>query len=328
MIHFPASTICRSLSTTEFEQVALDLFRYQVQHCEIYKAFVSLLGINLQAVTRLCDIPFLPIEFFKSHQVLANGGNTDLVFGSSGTTGSSQSKHFVHEPALYTQSFSQGFRYFYGQANKYCILALLPGYLERTDSSLVAMVQALITQSKNASSRFVLYEHEVLLAQLLANKQAGQKTILIGVTYALLDFIEKYSLSFPALIVMETGGMKGKRAELIREDLHQRLNKGFGTKVIHSEYGMTELLSQAYSKGNGIFSCPPWMKICIRDPYDPLRLISSSRTGGVNVIDLANVYSCAFIATQDLGRAYADGSFEIMGRFDQSDIRGCNLLLD
>jgi len=237
------------------------------------------------------------------------------------------SKHLVTDVSWYEESFRRAFGLFYGDIKSYCVLALLPSYLEREGSSLIYMAEDLVKSSENPDSGFYLYNHEELFQQLKKHQQAGKPTLLIGVTFALLDFIEHYQLDFPELIVMETGGMKGRRKEMIREELHQTLCKGFGVKSIHSEYGMTELLSQAYSKGDGIFNCPPWMKIITRDTNDPMTELAVNQTGGINIIDLANINSCSFIATQDLGRTYGDGSFEVLGRFDNSDIRGCNLLI-
>ena len=250
-----------------------------------------------------------------------------VVFSSSGTTGQVQSKHLVTDLGLYEESFNSAFQQFYGDPKDSCILALLPSYQEREGSSLIYMVDALIAQSQHPNSGYFLHNNEGLYQTLLNLQQQHQKTILIGVTYALLDFIEEYKLEFPELIIMETGGMKGKRKEMVREELHELLMAGFGVPAIHSEYGMTELLSQGYSYGQGIFNAPPWMRIVLRDTNDPLSLIQNKQTGGINVIDLANLNSCSFIATQDLGKTYPDGSFEVLGRFDNADIRGCNLLV-
>jgi hypothetical protein len=258
---------------------------------------------------------------------LSSAASPEVAFTSSGTTGTITSSHFVTDVSWYVESFREAFALFYGDIEKYTILALLPAYLEREGSSLIYMADDLIRQSKNPDSGFFLYDHDKLYQQLKKQQEAKKPTILIGVTFALLDFIEKYTLDFPELIVMETGGMKGRRKEMIREELHEQLCRGFGVEAIQSEYGMTELLSQAYSKGEGIFNCPPWMKIIVRDTNDPMTLLNKDRTGGINVIDLANINSCSFIATQDLGKVYADNSFEVLGRFDNSDIRGCNLLI-
>lgn len=311
----------------QFDETALQIFRFQAKNCDVYREFIGNLGVNANDVQRLEAIPFLPISFFKSHQVLSSTDAVQTTFSSSGTTGMITSRHLVTDISWYDESFLRAFDIFYGDINQYCLLALLPSYLERQGSSLIHMVEALVKNSSHPDSGFFLYEHDDLHQKLSKLQQQKIPTILIGVTFALLDFVEKYPIDFPELIVMETGGMKGRRKEMIREDLHEQLCAGFGVKHIHSEYGMTELLSQAYSKGEGIFYCPPWMKALTRDTNDPLSLIDGGRTGGINVIDLANINSCSFIATQDLGRIYADGSFEVLGRFDNSDIRGCNLLV-
>jgi len=311
----------------QFVTAALEVFQYQAKNCRVYRDFIGGLRVDPQGVSTIEQIPFLPIEFFKSHNVLSSAKDAEVTFTSSGTTGVVTSRHFVTDVSLYIQSFRKAFSLFYGDLASYCILALLPSYLEREGSSLVYMVDDLIRQSGNPDSGFFLYDHEKLYEQLKKQQAANQPTLLIGVTFALLDFIENYTLDFPELIVMETGGMKGRRKEMIREDLHEQLCKGFGVYAIHSEYGMTEMLSQAYSKGNGVFTCPPWLRIIARDPNDPMTLVTGGRAGGINVIDLANINSCSFIATQDLGRIYSDNSFEVLGRFDNSDIRGCNLLI-
>jgi phenylacetate-coenzyme A ligase PaaK-like adenylate-forming protein len=250
-----------------------------------------------------------------------------VIFDSSGTTGSVPSRHFVAEVSLYEESFMRGFQHFYGKPDDYVFLALLPSYLERGNSSLVYMADKFIRLSRKEESGFFLNEFERLHSLVLSLKERGQRTILLGVTFALLDFAEAFSLDFPELIVMETGGMKGRREELTRTEVHSRLCNSFGVKKIHSEYGMTELLSQAYSKGHGIFQTPSWMKILLRDVYDPLQLQKRNKNGAINVIDLANLYSCSFIATNDLGKMNEDGSFEITGRMDNAEIRGCNLMV-
>jgi hypothetical protein len=312
----------------DFEKVGLEVFRYQAENCAVYREYIQNLRIDPLEVTSIRQVPYLPIAFFKSHDVLTDLLNPpQIVFSSSGTTGMSQSKHLVTDLSIYEQSFRQAFELFYGPVSEICILALLPSYLERDGSSLIYMIDALIKDSGNENSGYFLHNHADLNKTLQKLQKSGQKTILIGVTYALLDFLENYQLNFPELVVMETGGMKGKRKEMVREELHEILTTGFGLSAIHSEYGMTELLSQGYSNGEGIFNCPPWMKIVLRDTNDPLSLIEGKKTGGINVIDLANINSCSFIATQDLGRVYSDGSFEVLGRFDNSDIRGCNLLI-
>lgn len=312
----------------QFNNAALTIFKHQAVTCLPYATFIKNLNIDPEKINEVVKIPFLPINFFKTHQVVSNTKKEEIIFSSSGTTGMSQSRHFVTDLKVYEDSFNLAFEEFYGEVADTCLLALLPSYLERDGSSLIYMVDALLKQSKHPDSGYFLHNHEELYTKLTAQKKAGQKTILIGVTYALLDFLEHYQLDFPELIVMETGGMKGKRKEMVREELHETLKAGFGVSHIHSEYGMTELLSQAYSLGDGIFECPKWMKILLRDTNDPLTLLNANQqTGGINVIDLANINSCSFIATQDLGRLLPDGLFEILGRFDNADIRGCNLLV-
>ena len=311
----------------EFESIALDVFRFQIEKNPVYRDFCEYLGRTKNKVSSIKEIPFLPIRFFKSKKVVSSKNIEQSIFSSSGTTGQFTSKHYVTDIALYEKSYLKGFECFYGDVSDYCVLALLPSYLERSGSSLIYMVDDLIKKSNHRDSGFYLDEIDVLIEKLIRLDSQGKKVLLIGVSFALLDLVEKHQLNLKNAIVMETGGMKGRRKELIREELHEILKKGFGTKTIHSEYGMTELLSQAYSQGNGIFKTPPWMKILIRDTEDPLTLQEIGKTGGVNVIDLANINSCSFIATQDLGKKYNDESFEILGRFDNSDIRGCNLMV-
>lgn len=306
----------------------MQIFRHQALNCQVYRDYIYHLGIHIDAVESSSQIPYLPISFFKTHKVISNDNPVAITFSSSGTTGQSQSRHFVTDTEVYRRSFTTAFEQFYGKIEGTCFLALLPSYLEREGSSLIYMVDALIRDSKHPESGYYLHNHKELYDKLIQLKTRRQKTILIGVTYALLDFIEQYQLSFPELIVMETGGMKGKRKEMVREELHEQLKDGFGIDAIHSEYGMTELLGQAYSDGLGIFRCPPWMQIHLRDTNDPLSAAETGKSGGINVIDLSNINSCAFIATQDLGRLLPDGSFEVLGRFDNADIRGCNLLVN
>lgn len=327
MQHINPDRIFSISDSLEFEKLSLEIFNYQVRNCEVYGSFVNNLGIDIRKVNNLDNIPFLPIEFFKSQKISCSKDEASIVFSSSGTTGLSQSRHFVHDIDLYIQSYRTAFNLFYGEISNYTILALLPSYLEREGSSLIYMVNDLIGLSKNKKSGYFLDEHHLLHKTLDELNKSKTPTILIGVTYALLDFAESHSIEFPELIVMETGGMKGKRKEILRTELHEVLCAGFGVPMIHSEYGMTELLSQAYSKGSGIFHTPAWMKVRVRDTNDPLTLLRDESTGGLNIIDLANVHSCSFIATQDLGKCYPDGSFEVLGRFDNSDIRGCNLLV-
>lgn len=314
-------------NNAQFNATALQVFRHQAANCAVYAKFIEGLKVDATKVKRVEQIPFLPVEFFKSHPVVSNNNDIEVTFSSSGTTGITTSRHLVTDVSWYVESFRRAFRLFYGDIENYTLLALLPSYLEREGSSLIYMADDLIKQSHNPDSGFYLYNYEELYHQLKKQQQAKKPTLLIGVTFALLDFVEQHPINFPELIVIETGGMKGKRKEMIREELHETLCRGFGVDTIHSEYGMTELLSQAYSSGNGIFNTPPWMRIITRDTNDPISLISYGKTGGVNIIDLANVNSCSFIATQDLGKVYTDGSFEILGRFDNADIRGCNLLI-
>jgi phenylacetate-coenzyme A ligase PaaK-like adenylate-forming protein len=311
----------------QFNDAALQVFRHQAKECHVYKEFINGLGIDPSGIKHYTDIPFLPISFFKSQQILSSADPVQLTFTSSGTTGMTTSRHMVTDVSWYEESFGKGFELFYGDISQYTILALLPNYLEREGSSLIYMVEDLIKRSHNPDSGFFLYNHDELYHQLQKHQQNKKLTVLIGVTYALLDFIEKYQINFPELIIMETGGMKGRRKEMIREELHEQLCGGFGVNAIHSEYGMTELLSQAYSKGDGIFNCAPWMRILTRDTNDPLTVLKDGKVGGINVIDLANINSCSFISTQDLGKLYPGGSFEVLGRFDDADIRGCNLLI-
>ena len=310
-----------------FENVALKIFQFQAENCAVYKDYIYHLNINPSAINNVKEIPFLPISFFKTHEILSPIVKPEIIFTSSGTTGSITSKHLVSKLEVYQESYNRAFKIFYGEPEEFCILALLPSYLERKGSSLIYMVDDLLKQSQHPKSGYFLHDLSNLYQRLISLKKAKQKTILIGVTYALLDFVEQFQVEFTELIVMETGGMKGKRKEMIRQELHQILCTGFGVNHIHSEYGMTELLSQAYSYGNGVFNCPPWMKVLLRDTSDPLSLLQGKQSGGINIIDLANINSCSFIATQDLGKLHADGSFEILGRFDNADIRGCNLLV-
>jgi phenylacetate-coenzyme A ligase PaaK-like adenylate-forming protein len=311
----------------QFNAVALQIFQHQAKNCKVYADFIKGLNVDTDGITTIQQIPFLPIQFFKTYKVISSPDDAQVTFTSSGTTGMITSSHYITDVSWYEESFRKAFQLFYGDIKDYTVLDLLPSYLERQGSSLIYMAQDLITQSNNADSGFYLYNHDDLAKQLAKQQRAKKSTLLIGVTFALLDFVEQYQINFPELIVMETGGMKGRRKEMIREELHATLCKGFGVKSIHSEYGMTELLSQAYSKGAGIFTCPPWMRIITRDTNDPLSLVTNGKAGGINIVDLANINSCSFIATQDLGKVYADGEFEVLGRFDNADIRGCNLLI-
>ncbi|MGI4805155.1 MAG: hypothetical protein ACRYFL_10315, partial [Janthinobacterium lividum] len=320
-------TIFSIVNEVQFLENALQIFWFQADNCAVYKTYLSHLKIDPSEIKSLEAIPFLPIEFFRTHAVTSQNQNPEVTFSSSGTTGITTSQHLVTDVSWYKNSFKKGFELFYGDIKNYAFLALLPSYLERAGSSLIYMVKNLIAETETSNSGFYLYNDEELYQKLTQLQQQNQPTVLIGVTFALLDFIEKYQLDFPELILMETGGMKGRRKEMIREELHQTLCNGFGVPAIHSEYGMTELLSQAYSLGEGLFYCVPWMKVLIRDTNDPFTLLPNGKTGGINVIDLANINSCSFIATQDLGKIHTNGMFEVLGRFDFSDIRGCNLLI-
>lgn len=321
------SKIFRISEKGEFTRAALEIFHFQYYHNTVYRQFCDLLGRTPRRVKTPGNIPFLPIEFFKTHKVVSPETPGGITFSSSGTTGTRTSKHYVTDIEIYRESFRKGFELLYGNIEDYAVLALLPSYLEREGSSLIFMVDDFITRSKNDHSGFYLHNLRELKEKLVQLDGSGQKVLLIGVSFALLDMAEHYQLQLKNTIVMETGGMKGRRKEMIRAELHALLKKGLGVEKIHSEYGMTELLSQAYSKGDGVFECPPWMQISIRDPEDALTQLVPGKTGGINVIDLANVNSCSFIATQDLGKINRDGKVEILGRFDNSDIRGCNLLV-
>ena len=314
-------------SIDEFNDIALEIFNYQYNNCELYRSFVNYIGIKLNDVNHFKKIPFLPIEFFKNRRIYSSFEPVDKIFRSSGTTSSELSNHHIADLSVYYKSFRTCFELFYGNISNYCVLALLPSYLERQSSSLIFMVEDMINRSNDENSGFYLDNFQQLAEKLKELNSKNRKVLLIGVTFALLDLAEKYSFKLSDIIVMETGGMKGRRKEITRNEVHKILCKCFNINSVHSEYGMTELLSQAYSKGEGIFHTPPWMKILIRDVNDPLTLLECNRTGGINIIDLANYNSCSFIATQDLGKLHHQGSFEVIGRFDASDIRGCNLLI-
>jgi hypothetical protein len=357
-----------TIQPAEFESMALEVFRFQYSNNPVYHDYVNALSINDALVSSITQIPFLPVSFFKSHSICTTSFDPETVFKSSGTTTSVNSRHLIYDTELYRRSFITGFELAYGPVKDWCIIGLLPSYLQRGNSSLVYMVNELIRLSSHSQSGFYLDEFDKLFSTLQQLEQAKQKTLLVGVTFALLDFAEKYALPLKHTIVMETGGMKGRREEMIREEVHAILKESFGLPDIHSEYGMTELLSQAYSKGNGIFNCPPWMKVLVRDEEDPFlvvtpgaclpagrslagsgesaasqgerikadsnqKLDSTHRSpvttrGAINIIDLANVYSCSFIATDDAGKLHADGSFEVLGRIDNSDVRGCSLMYE
>lgn len=314
-----------SVKAPEFERLALETYACQYSCNDIYAQYADAVGRPPGKVNSLEEIPFLPIRFFKTHPVVSGNFVPEAVFESSGTTQTTNSRHLVKSLDLYRQSFLLAFKQFYGNAGDWCIIGLLPSYLERSNSSLVVMADELIKQSGHPSSGFYLYDHEKLFHTLQQLEKQQQKTLLMGVTFALLDFAEAFPLQLQHTVVMETGGMKGRREEWTRQQVHDFLSARLGPAAIHSEYGMTELLSQAYSAGNGIFYCPPWMRVLLRSDDDPLQLTASS-TGIINVIDLANIHSCAFIATDDAGKMHAGGGFEVIGRIDHSDLRGCSLM--
>lgn len=312
--------------TQNFADKAKQVFQFQHAYNKVYRSWNEILNKDIAHTSSLSNIPFLPVSFFKTHKVVCGEFEPQIIFESSGTTQSITSKHFVKDISLYRKSFLRGFELFYGDVNDWCIIGLLPSYLERKNSSLIMMVDELIKKSGDKRSGFYLYEFDNLKNVLIQLEAQQQKTLLIGVAFALLDFAEQYSMQLDNTIVMETGGMKGRRKEIIRQEVHSILYTRLGIKKIHSEYGMTELLSQAYSKGEGRFYCPPWMKVMVRDEEDPL-LVKEYGRGVLNIVDLANIYSCSFIATDDAGTVYEDGSFEVHGRRDNSDIRGCSLMV-
>ena len=311
-----------------FVRLALEVFAYQYHHNKVYRMFCDALKRDPKSVKCLSKIPFLPVSFFQSHKVVSFDGDGQITFTSSGTTGSVPAKHYVSNLGLYEMSFKKGFEHFYGAPHQYAIVALLPGYLERSGSSLIYMMNHLIKESGQPESGFYLNNLQKLAETLEYLHASSKKILLVGVSFALLDLAERFPVKIPNAIIMETGGMKGRRRELVREELHDTLKAAFGVETIHSEYGMTELLSQAYSKGQGIFEVPSWMKVIISDVNDPLSLSGYGKTGGINIIDLANLHSCSFIATQDLGRVFPDNTFEVLGRFDYSAVRGCNLMVE
>lgn len=322
-----AKSIFSIQSEEDFKNKTLEVFRYQATHNPIYKSFVENLKIDIDSVLAIENIPFLPIKFFKQFDIITGNKPVEKTFTSSGTTGMTTSKHLVTDLALYHYSLEKCFEQFYGPLSDYTIFALLPSYLERNGSSLIDMVEYWIEKSGRPENGFYLYNHQELYDNLIAHEKTGKKAILIGVSFALLDFVEHYKMDLKNTIVMETGGMKGRKKEITREELHTILKAGFGTNEIHSEYGMTELLSQGYSRGDLTFKTPNWMRIMIRETEDPFQYVGIGKTGGINVIDLANVNSCSFIATDDLGKKVSENKFEILGRFDHSDVRGCNLLV-
>ena len=316
-------------SKSTFTEKAIKVFHFQYQHNQVYKRFADNLNCDPSLIQTLEHIPFLPISLFKNHTIISADIIPELIFTSSGTSNVGNSQHFVKEPAIYEAAFTKAFSQFYGSIQDYCIVALLPSYLERQGSSLVYMIEKMMEISSHPLNGFHLYDHQELSHKLITLEKQCQKTLLIGVTYALIEFAQEYSMPLKHTIVMETGGMKGKKKELVRSEVHQILKEAFNIKYIHSEYGMTELLSQAYAPHDGIFYTPAWMKILIREEDDPLKLNSAvvkDTVGAINVIDLANIFSCSFIATDDIGRLHAGGGFEVLGRMDNSDIRGCSLM--
>lgn len=315
-----------SADTLGFDTLALDIFQWQYQHNPLYRQFADTIHTDVQAIKLVEQIPFLPIGFFKTHAVKSGSFEAEAVFQSSGTTQTVNSHHHIRDLALYRRSFTACFQKFYGNVEDWCIVALLPSYLERQHSSLVLMAEELIQKTHHPQSGFYLYNHQDLFNTIQQLELKGQKTLLIGVTYALLDFAEQFQMPLQHTIIMETGGMKGRREEITREEVHALLQQSFGPQKIHSEYGMTELLSQAYSEGDGVFFNPPWMKMLIREEDDPFAVTAGPGRGVLNIIDLANLDSCCFIATDDAARIHPNGSFEVLGRIDHSDIRGCSLL--
>lgn len=313
------------LSVTGFDELVQESFQFQYKNNLIYRSFCDALHIDPAKLSAIEKVPFLPIGFFKTHKVVSTEFIAETIFESSGTSQTIQSKHYVKSLALYEEAFTKGFTAQYGSPKNYCILGLLPSYLERSNSSLVYMVQKLMDKNNHPMNGFYLNNFKELFDRVQQLEKEGQPAILVGVTFGLLDFAEQYQLPLKNTIIMETGGMKGRREEMTREQVHQKLKHAFSLNTIHSEYGMTELLSQAYSKGNGIFQCPPWVKVLVRDEDDPFHIRTSGK-GAINIIDLANVYSTSFIATDDVGEVFEDGSFRVLGRMDNSDIRGCSLL--
>jgi hypothetical protein len=311
----------------DFDQAALEVFRFQYRQNEIYRRYADAVGRTPETVSHPSRIPFLPVSFFKSHDVISGTGLPEKTFLSSGTTGAERSRHPVSDLSVYRESLRKGFARFYGSIKDFIVFALTPDPVQNPDSSLIYMIHDWIMESGTEMSGFY-YGRQELLAEILNKKRnTEKKTLLIGLSYALLDFTDRYSLVIPEAVIIETGGMKGRRKEMVREELHSVLSERFGCRFIHSEYGMTELLSQAYSKGEDKFNAPPWMRVLIRDPNDPMELLPDGRTGGINIIDLANFNSCSFIEVQDIGRINKDGTFEVLGRFDFSDLRGCSLMI-
>ncbi len=317
-----------SVNKDSFDSLTIEIFQYQAQNNPVYSQYLDYLRINTSEVKKVAQIPFLPIELFKNHRIITGNAGPEMIFESSGTTGSIPSRHFITDLAVYRKSIEKGFRHFFGDPADYVFLALLPNYLERKNSSLVYMTQHLMELSGHNDNGFYLYEHEKLAQKIEFLSGDKRKVFFIGVSFALLDFAEQFKPDLSNAVIMETGGMKGKRKELTRPELHDELKMAFHSDHIMSEYGMAELLSQAYSLKKGIFETPAWMRFMVRDTNDPFCFLENGQTGGLNIIDLANINSCSFIATQDLGKILNDGNTEIMGRFDNSDIRGCSLMYD
>lgn len=325
-MHIPSIQF-KAYSTQAFEDKAIEIFQFQSQQNLVYQKFIHLLGLEINQIKKLTDIPFMPIGFFKDYEVLSSQDVVDKVFTSSGTTGSIPSKHLVTDINVYHTQLEASFQYFYGDFNDYIVFPLLPAYAERTGSSLIDMVDYWIKKTGQAQQNYYLYNHHQLAQDLAAALQTDKKIILIGVSFALLDFAANFPMDLSRVTIIETGGMKGRKKEITRQELHRTLNQAFHTQGIQSEYGMTELLSQAYAQEKGLFMTPPWMKILLRDPEDPMSYVAVGKSGGINVIDFANIHSCAFIATDDMGRFDSENQLEILGRFDHSDVRGCNLMV-
>ncbi|MBS1491252.1 MAG: acyl transferase [Bacteroidetes bacterium] len=311
-----------------FDDIALSLFQYQYKNNHLYQTYVKEVGKDVSKIKTVRDIPFLPIRFFKTHRVVTGEWHPEVTFTSSATTGSTVSSHSLPSLASYLKNTTHIFESFYGRLTDYHFLALLPSYVERKGSSLIAMIDHFIHSDQSGESGYFLTNYEALISQLTKLSKSKKKTMIWGVSFALLDFAEKFELDLSECIIMETGGMKGRRKEWIRKELHDFFGKRFNSSQIHSEYGMTELMSQGYSPANGYYHGPKWMKILIRDMNDPFGWERQGATGGINVIDLANAHSCAFIETEDLGRINGNLGFEVLGRMDNSDLRGCNLLLN
>lgn len=320
--------IFRVADSRSFETTAMEVFRLQAAECPVYREYLQLLGVDAGSIGDIFSVPFMPVSFFRDHNVFTGEGAPEQVFTSSGTAGMRRSRHAVRNVALYDESLERTFRLFYGDPSEYAIMGLLPSYLEREGSSLIYMVNRLMTLSGHSFGGFFLDDHKALMKAIDSARLAGVQVLLIGVTFALLDMAESHPADLSDALIMETGGMKGRRREMIRDEVHEIIREAFGVTSVHSEYGMTELLSQAYSAGEGLFRSPPWMKVLIRDSHDPMAHSDAAGTaGGISVIDLANIWSCSFVATADLGRMHEDGLFEVQGRFDEADLRGCNLLV-